>query len=116
MIKQPTQPIIIQKLYDILVWAYPLISKFPKDKRYTIGNRMETLLIDMLELLVEASYKQKKIDLLQKVNADLEKFRFLTRLAKDLRFMDLHRYEYLSKLVNEVGMMLGGWIKQQAKA
>lgn len=115
MAKQPTHPVIVQKLYDVLLWVTPLVSKFPKDKRYTIGNRMESLLIDILETLVEAAYSPKKKELLTKANMDLEKFRFLARLAKDLRFIDLRRFKFLSVQVNEVGSMLGGWIKQQAR-
>ena len=77
---------------------------------------MESLLLDTLETLVEAAYTREKQSLLRRANADLEKFTFLTRLAKDLHFMDLRRFEYLAGEVNEVGAMLGGRIKQQARA
>ncbi len=49
--KKTQHPVIVQKLYDILVWVSPLVAKFPKDKRYTIGNRMESQLLDVLETL-----------------------------------------------------------------
>lgn len=75
---------------------------------------MENQLIDVLELLVEAAYSKKKKDLLLQANTGLEKFRFLARLAKDLKFINIRRFEYLSVNVNEVGSMLGGWIKQQS--
>ncbi len=109
-------PAIVQKMYDIILWMMPLIEKFPKNKRYTIGSRMENVLLEILDLLVEASYSRSKIALLKRANLDLEKFRFLARLAKDLKFVDLRRYKYISEILDEVGSMLGGWIKQQAKA
>jgi hypothetical protein len=114
--KKDQHPVIVQKLYDILVWVSPVISKFPKDKRYTVGTRMETLLLEVLETLVEASYSHNKMNLLKKANSDLEKFRFLARLSKDLRFIDLRRFSFLASHVDEVGNMLGGWIRQQSRS
>ena len=34
-------PVIIQKWYDVVLWILPLITKFSKDKRYTLGGRLE---------------------------------------------------------------------------
>ncbi len=113
---KPNHPAVVQKLYDVTLWVSPMVAKFPKDKRYTLGSRMESLFLDTLETLVEAAYSKEKLSLLQRANANLEKFRFLTRLAKDLRFMDLRRFSYLAGEVNEVGAMLGGWMKQQVSA
>jgi hypothetical protein len=75
------QPVIVQKWYDLTLWLFPLVSKFPKNNRYTLGSRMEGLAIEVLESLVEATYSKEKLVLLKKVNLDLEKFRFLSRLA-----------------------------------
>ena len=115
-VPKPNHPAVVQKLYDILLWVSPIVAKFPKDKRYTLGQRMESLLLDTLETLVEAAYTKEKRGLLRRANTNLEKFRFLTRLAKDLQFINLRRFEYLAGQVNEVGAMLGGWMKQQLRA
>ena len=39
----------ITKTYDLLKWLLPIISRFPKDKRYTLGQRLENKLLDILE-------------------------------------------------------------------
>jgi hypothetical protein len=43
----------------------------------------------------------------------LEKLRFLFRLAADLHLIDLRRYEYAARAINEVGQLVGGWLKAQ---
>jgi hypothetical protein len=43
----------------------------------------------------------------------LEKIRYYFRLCKDLKLVTLQRYEVVSKMINDIGMQLGGWIKQQ---
>lgn len=113
--KRGEAPAVVQKLYDVILWTFPLVAKFPKDKRHTLGSRMESLLMETLELLLEAAYGRDKLHLLKKANINLEKFRFLARLAKDLCFIDMRRFGYLAGEVNEVGSMLGGWIKQQTR-
>ena len=107
-------PNAIAETYDLLKWLMPVISKFPKDKRYTLGNRIENKLLDILELLLEANYSRIKLETLKKTNLELESFRFLIRLSHDLQFINLRRYEFISKETNEIGRLVGGWIRQQA--
>ena len=103
----------IPKTYDLLKWLLPIVSKFPKDRRYTLGQRIENKLLDILELLLKANYSKVKIDLLKKANLELEMLRYLIRLCYDLRFINLKRYEFCSEQINEIGKLVGGWIKQQ---
>lgn len=104
----------ITKTYDLLKWLMPVISKFPKDKRYTLGSRIEEKLLSTLELLIEANYSREKLVFLKRANLNLEIFRQFIRLAYDLRFIDLRRYEYISRETDEAGRLVGGWLKQQS--
>lgn len=106
-------PQIITKVYDLILYLVPQASKFPKSQRYLLGDRLESTTLDVLELLVEAMYGRDKVALLRKANVKLEMARHHIRLCKDLRLIDFHRYEVLSGMVNEIGIQLGGWIKQQ---
>lgn len=101
----------IPRTYDLLKWLMPAISKFPKDKRYTLGQRLENQLLDILALLIEANYSKVKIDLLKRANIELEILRHLIRLCYDLSFINPARYEYCSEQINETGKLVGGWIK-----
>jgi hypothetical protein len=101
----------IAKTYDLLKWLMPVISRFPRDKRYTLGQRLENKLLDVLELLLCANYSKDKLSLLKKANLELECFRYLIRLSCDLRFINLKRYEFISLYIDEIGRMVGGWIK-----
>ncbi|MBI5399090.1 diversity-generating retroelement protein Avd [Candidatus Saganbacteria bacterium] len=105
---------VISRTYDLLKWLLPLVSKFPRDKRYTLGQRLENKLLDILALLLEANYSKVKIDLLKKANLELEIMRHLVRLCYDLQYMNLGRYEFCSGQLNEIGKLVGGWIRQQA--
>ena len=51
--------------------------------RFTLGDRLEMLALDILEHLIEAQYRSKKPPLLHATNIRLERLRFLVRLAKE---------------------------------
>lgn len=111
----PDDPNAIAKTHDLLKWLIPTISKFPKSQRYTIGQRIENKLLDILGLLLEANYSKIKIEILKRANLELEIFRHLIRLSYDLQFINVKRYEFVSYKTNEIGRLLGGWIKQQTE-
>ncbi len=100
-------------MYDFLLYLIPQISKFPRSERYLIGERLEKTAFDVFELLLSACYSREKITPLQHANIKLEQARYYVRLCKDLRLVSLHRYEVVSKMMNGIGVQLGGWIKQQ---
>jgi hypothetical protein len=106
-------PQILVKFYDYLLCLIPQVAKFPRNQRYFLGERLENLSLEILEFLLGATYSREKLSYLQKASIKLEQIRFHVRLCKDLKLFNLHRYEVSSKMVNEVGMQLGAWIKQQ---
>ena len=46
----------IEAHYRFLAWLVPTIEKFPKSHKFTIGDRIETIALDVLEALIEATY------------------------------------------------------------
>ena len=103
----------VTKIYDVLKWLTPQVSKMPRAHKFTLGDRIINLGLDTLMLLVEASYTRDKLDLLRQANLKLEQMRSLLRLCKDLELFSLKRYGYISREINEVGSLIGGWVKQQ---
>ncbi len=104
---------IIQKTYDLIKWYVPIINRLPRDHRFTLGERIIGVLYDLLEGFIRARYSREKLSQLQTSNIQLDILRHQTRLLRDFGLMKTERYEYVSRLINEIGTDLGGWIKQQ---
>lgn len=51
-----TNPQIITKTYDFLLYLLPQVARFPRSERYLLGERLELLCFDVLELLLNACY------------------------------------------------------------
>ena len=109
--KSSEELVVIQKLYDYLVWVSPIINRLPRDKKYTIGDRLLNRLYDGLEDLINVKYRSRnKLELLEQANVGLEIVRFYQRLILSDNLWDRKRYQFASKSVNEVGILLGKWV------
>jgi len=111
---------IVTKMYDLVKYLIPIVNRFPRDYKFTLGDRITNLVLDLLEQYIEAYYsgnRQAKINLLIQNNLKLERLRFLIRLAHDFRLFSNQRFGYINSKSDEIGRMNGGWIKQlQRKA
>ena len=41
----------------------------------------------------------------------LERLRFFMRLSCELRLIDTRRYEHAARCIDDIGRMVGGWVK-----
>ncbi len=101
----------LTRTYDLLLWIIPVLEKFPKSQRFLLGDRIENLLLEIMELIIQAVYSKNKTLLLIDINLKIEILRYLIRLAKDLRHISIKRYQFISKSINEIGAEIGGWLK-----
>jgi hypothetical protein len=116
MPKNETEMVVINKFYELLIWTSNHIVKFPRMHKFTLGDRLQTRLYHILDLLLRAKYSRERWALLQDVNLELESLRYQYRIAKDLNCLPLNSYGFAARAVNEVGKLIGGWIKRSSDA
>ena len=87
------------------------ITAFPKTKRYTLGQKLDNLTLEIFELLFSIPSSQNKTDILQKISIKLDLLKILLRLSKDILAVRDKKYLELQEMLQEIGRMLGGWIR-----
>lgn len=103
---------IIQKTYDFYRELYLTVGKMPKKDKYTLGEKVQKITLDLLELFITASYsKLNKLLILEKASAKLELLKILIRLSNEIKAINSKKYLYLEELLQEIGRMLGGWLR-----
>ena len=102
---------VIQKAYDLIKWYVPIINRMPRGYKFTLGDRLQMNLLNLLEHLVRAKQKEDRVAELESANVVLEMIRHLTRLAFDFGMMNMKRYEYISIQLDGVGVEIGSWLK-----
>ena len=110
MTKNP-ELVVITKAYDLILWSCHHTSRFPRNHRFVLGERIERNLYDLLETLLRAKYTRDRQELLVQANLLLEILRFQMRLAKDLQCIKVTSYGFAAKAVDEIGRLVGGWLK-----
>lgn len=104
---------VLNKSYELYKLFHEYRKVVPKQDRFTIYERSENVILGTIELLLEASYgnKERKVILLEKASVKLNVLRFLIRLMKETRTFDLKKYTNIETLIDEIGRMIGGWIR-----
>lgn len=104
---------ILRKAYDLYKIFHGMRSVVPKADRYTLWQRAENQILDLLEGILSASQlsRTEKLPYLEKVSVKLNVLRLFLRLAKDTKALELKKVLLPQEIVDEIGRMLGGWIK-----
>lgn len=104
---------IFQKTYDFLVWLKPTVQRFSKAHKYSLGIYLENETILLLKQIIKANMQRgsKKEDIEQGF-VSYEVIKVLIRLCSDYKLLNEKQYEHASKLLVEIGALLGGWYKQ----
>lgn len=104
---------IFKKAYDLYKLFHEYRKVVPKQDRFTIFERCEHLILDLIENILQASgeQKQEKMPTLQRASLKLNMLRVFIRLMKDVKAIDSKKYVTLESVVDEIGRMLGGWIR-----
>ena len=104
---------VIKKLYELYEITHSVIMKFPKHEKYSLGEKLECVILDSLELIIFGNYQPKnfKEGYILKANAKIEILKILFRLAFSIKALDDPSYLKAQQTLQEIGKMLGGWLK-----
>lgn len=104
-------PQAVQACHELIAWLIPQLDRFPRLRRFTLGERLERALLEVLELLLEAASTRAKQPALQRANLRLEVARHLWRLAHELQALSTRRYAHGAGLMDALGRQIGGWLR-----
>ncbi|KKQ38270.1 MAG: S23 ribosomal protein [Candidatus Levybacteria bacterium GW2011_GWC2_37_7] len=104
---------IFTKTYELYKNFYSNLSSFPRKDRYTLGQKCEKILLELLEKIILASNisKQEKLPVLREASVKVDLLRVFFKLGKDLKIIENIKYIELENSITEIGKMVGGWIK-----
>ncbi len=107
---------ILKKSYELYKLFHEYRKLIPKADRFTVYERSENLIVDLIEYFLEAGYTKSgnKSVILETASIKLNTLRFFIRLMKETRLLDNKKYTALQGMIDEIGRMLGGWIKSSS--
>jgi hypothetical protein len=102
-------PKVVEDCHELLAWIIPQLDHFPRNRRFTLGERIETGLLTVLEHLIMAAYQKAQTENLKIANLQLDVVRHLWRLSHTLEAISHKSYGQGSERLTELGRQIGGW-------
>jgi hypothetical protein len=104
---------ILNKSFELYKTFHDYRKVVPKTERFTIYERSENLILEVIELLIEAGYlpRTNKVGILEQASVKLNTLRLLIRLMKESQTFDTKKYVTLQEIIDDIGRQLGGWIR-----
>jgi hypothetical protein len=111
MASQAPSPRSVEDCHELLRWIIPHLDRFPRLRRFTLGERIESGLLQVLESLTEAAYGRGPVALeaLTVANRRLQGVRHLWRLAHELGVVGRDRFAFGAERMVSLGRQIGGW-------
>lgn len=101
------------------------LAHFPAHHKYTLTREIRQAYLDVYNLVTEAQKRYHKKTTLTQLDIRHEQLRMMLHLANEMGLFDftggrrqegapgLHRFLTLSKMVDELGRMIGGWVQTE---
>ena len=103
---------IFSRTHDLLKWLSQAARRFPRDQRFILAQRLMAKAFALEDALVAASFDQAKTrEQLIAADVALTGLRRVLHLCNDLGHLGDRQYGHVSRMVAEVGRLLGGWKK-----
>lgn len=96
----------------LMVETLEIVVSFPKAYKYTVGERMQNLTMDMAQQVASAYITKdlhKKIDELDNFQADFNVLKTLYRIAGEKQWMSLGRRAHMIELMDSIGRQSTAW-------
>lgn len=86
----------------------------PKAARYTLGLKLDKLILEVTENILMAAgvNSNTKLNYLYEASGKLDLAKFFLKMAWEIKVLPDKKFLLLSGKLVELGKMIGGWIKK----
>jgi hypothetical protein len=105
---------LMEKLEELAAYSHIALLQFPKTEKFLLCAEIRKTIDAVIRGVTTAWKKYHKKTTLGDVDIEVEMLRVLVRRAWRLKYINNHRFEVWIRHVDEMGRMLGGWLKAVA--
>ena len=108
--------LIERRCKDLCLYLDALTRNMPRYEKYILSAKIREIGYLCLELAIAANKKVHKKTDLTRFNVQHEYLRQLINLAVEAKHIDNRRHRIASEKLDEVGKLLGGWLRSELRA
>jgi len=102
---------LLQKVKSTYLLWYEYYQILPKTHRHSLGIRVDTLFVEIIEALATASFlaREEKLPYVRLAIRKVDTLKVFLMILWETKSLDNRKYIALSVKIDEIGKMLGGW-------
>lgn len=106
-------PPVIERIKNTYKQWILVERNLPKCERYGLGQKVDLLFIDLMDLMQKASFSpiETKISLLSDALTKVDSLRFFIQFCWELKLIPSKQFTLIGQEIEEIGRMIGGWRK-----
>lgn len=104
------------KTHDLLRWLVPMTVRFPREQRFVMAQQVQQAAFSFQRHLLSGALGDDKSRALQEADIALARLRMNLRLCHELQLLNTRQFGYVSGLVDELGRLLGGWMRKRSSS
>ena len=119
-----SEAILNQKFFEMMKLLKIYLNHFPKDEKLALSLSIKNTAIEIFDLITESQKRYYKKTSLTNLDVKHEQLRMKLYLANELGYFNFKngrrdenvdavgRYLAISKLIDEIGRLIGAWINK----
>ena len=102
---------IEERCREMITYGYTALKQFPKSEKHGLAAEIRSSMWQLQRLVITASKRYHKKSTLMDLDVELAVLKRQVRLAMEMRYLDVRKYENWSRFLVEIGKMVGGWLR-----
>jgi len=103
--------LIERKTKNLISYVNIYTKHFPKHEKFVLAENIRIKSYELLEIVVTINKKIHKKTDISNLNVKHEVLRQMVNISFELGYSTQKSYHHLSLLIDEIGKMIGAWIK-----
>ncbi len=103
--------LIYKASYDVFFKFVNLINHFPREYKYSLGERIQNVAIDIIVLIYKANSSNDKSVLISKIIENIQLLYLFLRLSHDLKIISVDKYAEIIEMLDGISKQACGWQK-----
>jgi four helix bundle protein len=106
--------IIYEKTLEMIEYGIIALRQFPKHEKFVLSAMIRQQMYEILKLIVETNKRTYRKTALTELDITHETLRHFVELSyRHLKYLDHKKYVIWMEKINEIGKLIGGWIRSQ---
>ena len=106
---------IYKATYDFLLRVMHAISHFPREYKYSLGERIQNECIELVIMIYKVNVTKSKVEYLKRMDEQIQLIYLLLRISHDMKLMPTEKYAGIVEMADGVASQAKGWLRANEK-